>query len=49
MIRPGRLDKCIFVPLPSLSDRRQILETLTRKTPLSGDVNLDEIGFLFCF
>jgi SpoVK/Ycf46/Vps4 family AAA+-type ATPase len=49
MLRPGRLDKRIFVPLPSLSDRIQILETLTRKTPVAADVDVKAIGTSFRF
>ena len=40
MLRPGRLDKLLFVPLPTPDDRYSILETLTRKLPMSNDINL---------
>jgi SpoVK/Ycf46/Vps4 family AAA+-type ATPase len=40
MLRPGRLDKLLFVPLPSKEDRLQILKALVRKSPLEKDVNL---------
>jgi len=35
MLRPGRLDKLLYVPLPTKEDRHQILETVTKKTPIS--------------
>jgi ribosome biogenesis ATPase len=34
MLRPGRLDKLLYVPLPTKMDRFSILETVTRKLPL---------------
>jgi len=40
MLRPGRLDKLLYVPLPTQEDRLSILETLTRKLPISNDVQL---------
>jgi ribosome biogenesis ATPase len=44
MLRPGRLDKLLYVPLPSREDRGEILRTLARKTPLADDVDLTELG-----
>lgn len=44
MLRPGRLDKALYVDLPDLRERHEILKTLTRKTPLSADVNLLSIA-----
>eukprot|EP00794_Sanderia_malayensis_P019918 gene19918-21869_t len=44
VLRPGRLDKILFVDLPSPSDRVKILQTITKfgtKPPLSADVQLD--------
>lgn len=29
MLRPGRLDKLLYVPLPTKEDRLQILKTVT--------------------
>lgn len=40
MLRPGRLDKMLFVPLPDEADRSSILTTLTKMTPLDPSVNL---------
>jgi ribosome biogenesis ATPase len=44
MIRPGRLDNPLFVALPTASERVEILITLTKKTPLSADVDLKLIA-----
>jgi len=41
MLRPGRLDKLLYVPLPTETDRIGILKTLLRKSPLSKSVNID--------
>ena len=40
MLRPGRLDKIIHVPIPQSDDRIQILQQLARKTPLGPDVDI---------
>jgi len=40
MLRPGRLDKLLYVPLPSKDDRHSILKTITKSLPLSDDVEL---------
>jgi ribosome biogenesis ATPase len=44
MLRPGRLDKLLYVPLPDEADRLSILKTVTRKIPMSQEVNLEEIS-----
>lgn len=44
MLRPGRLDKLLYVPLPTKEDRFQILETVTKKLPLDTDVALKQIA-----
>jgi ribosome biogenesis ATPase len=44
MLRPGRLDKLLYVPLPNAIDRLSILKTCCRKVPISDDVNLEEIA-----
>ena len=44
MLRPGRLDKLLNVPLPSPEDRVSILKTCVKKVPLADDVNLIEIA-----
>ena len=45
MMRPGRLDQLLLVPLPTQSDRLDILRTITKKTPLADDVDLEKIAF----
>ncbi|BGO88854.1 hypothetical protein NBRC10512_002210 [Rhodotorula toruloides] len=44
MCRPGRLDKLLYVDLPSAPERAEILRAVTRKTPLAPDVDLDKIA-----
>jgi len=44
LLRPGRLDKLIYVPSPDVKARLEILKVLTRKTPLSPEVSLEEIA-----
>ncbi|XP_054348542.1 nuclear valosin-containing protein-like isoform X1 [Pongo pygmaeus] len=52
ILRPGRLDKTLFVGLPPAADRLAILKTITKngtKPPLDADVNLEAIaGDLRC-
>ncbi|CAD6886446.1 unnamed protein product [Tilletia caries] len=44
MCRPGRLDKLLYVDLPSPAERLEILKTLTKKSPLvRGDGNGAEV------
>lgn len=44
LLRPGRLDKMLYVPLPDPPDRVSILEALLKKTPLGEGVSAKEIG-----
>lgn len=46
MLRPGRLDKTLYIELPSADERFEILKTLTRAngTPLAQDVDLHAIA-----
>ncbi|WP_430505451.1 CDC48 family AAA ATPase [Haloparvum sp. PAK95] len=44
LLRPGRLDRHIHVPVPDEDARRKILEVHTREKPLADDVDLDEIA-----
>lgn len=41
LLRPGRFDRQISVPLPSLNGREAIFKVHTAKNPLSDDVNLN--------
>jgi len=40
LLRPGRFDRRIVVPIPDIRGREGILKVHTRKTPLDGDVDL---------
>lgn len=44
MLRPGRLGKLVFVPLPKGPDRVAILQTLCRNIPLDDGVCLESMG-----
>ncbi|GBG27870.1 26S proteasome regulatory subunit 8-like [Hondaea fermentalgiana] len=44
ILRPGRLDKLLYVPLPTSKDRVSILKTCARKTPMDGSVDLESVG-----
>ena len=44
LLRPGRLDRVVFVPLPDLDTRKKVLTVHTRKIPVSKDLNLEEIA-----
>lgn len=41
MLRPGRLDKLLYVPLPDQKDRLSILSALSRKVPFDSEINLE--------
>jgi transitional endoplasmic reticulum ATPase len=43
IMRPGRLDQLVYIPLPDKPSRASILKAALRKTPLAPDVNLDAI------
>jgi transitional endoplasmic reticulum ATPase len=44
LLRPGRLEKLVFVEPPNADARRDILRTSGKAIPLSADVNLDELA-----
>jgi len=44
LLRPGRLDKLVYVPPPDLEARLEILRIHTRYLPLAPDVDLYEIA-----
>ena len=44
MLRPGRLDKLLYVPMPDYNDRCSILETITRNLKLENDVDFKKIN-----
>ena len=43
VLRPGRLDQLIYIPLPDEGSRMNILKSVTRKSPVSPDV---DFGYL---
>ena len=44
LLRPGRFDVVIEIPLPDTATRRAILEVQTRGRPLAADVDLDALS-----
>uniref|UniRef100_M4C0G2 AAA+ ATPase domain-containing protein n=1 Tax=Hyaloperonospora arabidopsidis (strain Emoy2) TaxID=559515 RepID=M4C0G2_HYAAE len=44
MLRPGRLDKLLYVPLPEASERYQILKTISVKCAIASSVQLEAIA-----
>ncbi|EEY59163.1 ribosome biogenesis ATPase RIX7 [Phytophthora infestans T30-4] len=44
MLRPGRLDKLLYVPLPQASERHQILKTVSSKCAMASSVQLEAIA-----
>jgi transitional endoplasmic reticulum ATPase len=41
LLRPGRFDRLIHIPMPDLDARKEILKIHTRNKPLAKDVKLD--------
>ena len=41
VLRPGRLDQLIYIPLPDEASRLQIFKASLRKTPLAADLDLN--------
>lgn len=46
LLRPGRLDQLIYIPLPDLPSRLGILKANLRKTPLAKDIDLNYVAQL---
>ncbi|MCO5579041.1 hypothetical protein L7F22_032893 [Adiantum nelumboides] len=44
VLRPGRLGKLLYIPLPDSEGRLSILKTLTTRKPISSDVDLCSIA-----
>lgn len=44
ILRPGRLDQLIYIPLPDKPSRRAILNANLRKSPVARDVDLDYLS-----
>lgn len=43
IMRPGRLDQLIYIPLPDAPSRASVLKAALRKSPLGPDVNIDAL------
>ena len=44
LVRPGRLDRHVHVPVPDREARKKILDVHTRHKPLADDVDLDDLA-----
>jgi len=44
VLRPGRLDQLIYIPLPDEGSRLNILKSTLRKSPLSPEVSLEHLA-----
>ncbi|WFR73686.1 AAA family ATPase [Prescottella defluvii] len=44
LLRPGRLERLVFVPPPDADARKEILRTSGRSVPLAEDVDLDALA-----
>jgi transitional endoplasmic reticulum ATPase len=46
LIRPGRFDKIVFVPMPDKAARHKILEIHSKDKPIGSDVDLSKVADL---
>eukprot|EP00598_Pedospumella_elongata_P002186 CAMPEP_0184967526 /NCGR_PEP_ID=MMETSP1098-20130426/877_1 /TAXON_ID=89044 /ORGANISM="Spumella elongata, Strain CCAP 955/1" /LENGTH=764 /DNA_ID=CAMNT_0027489003 /DNA_START=126 /DNA_END=2420 /DNA_ORIENTATION=+ len=44
LVRPGRFDKHVDVPMPDIAGRKAILELYAKKMPVDKDVNFEQIA-----
>jgi AAA family ATPase len=44
LMRPGRLDRIIYVPLPDWDTREDILKIHLTRTPCGDDVKIEDLG-----
>jgi transitional endoplasmic reticulum ATPase len=44
LLRPGRLDQLIYIPLPDEPSRLRIFEAALRKSPIAKEVDLDSLA-----
>ncbi|HEU0239098.1 MAG TPA: AAA family ATPase [Micromonosporaceae bacterium] len=44
LLRPGRLERLVYVPPPDAAARAEILRAAAKSVPLDDDVNLDELA-----
>ena len=46
LIRPGRLDQLIYIPLPDKPSRVNVLKAVLRKSPIAPNVNMEFLAEL---
>ncbi|XP_057624142.1 peroxisomal ATPase PEX1 isoform X1 [Chionomys nivalis] len=46
LLRPGRLDKCVYCPPPDQGSRLEILNVLSDSLPLADDVDLQHVALV---
>ena len=44
LLRPGRFDVLLEIPLPDMEERREIFEIGLRKKPIAADVDIEELA-----
>ena len=44
IMRPGRLDQLIYIPLPDLDSRISIFKANLRKSPIADDITLEDLA-----
>ena len=44
LLRPGRFDRQVYIELPDLSGRKEILDLYAKKVKVSADVNLQDLA-----
>jgi len=44
LMRPGRLDQLIFIPMPDYESRLSIVKSILRKSPIAAGVDLEHIA-----
>jgi transitional endoplasmic reticulum ATPase len=44
VLRPGRFDRIVYIPVPDADGRLEILKIHTKGMPLDGDVSLDVLA-----
>ncbi|XP_008060843.1 spermatogenesis-associated protein 5-like protein 1 isoform X2 [Carlito syrichta] len=49
LLRPGRLDKVIYIPPPDIKGRLSILKVCTKTMPVGPDVSLEKLAAETCF
>lgn len=46
LIRPGRLDQLIYIPLPDKPSRVSVIKAVLRKSPIAPNINFEFLGEL---